>query len=234
MLKISIVAVLFFSTLFSLKAQDNSIKHSIPKTTTYKKMDYFHFEAAWLGWLDTPDSIKIKALSHTVTTYLSYPMQIGKSKFSFTPGIGVSIDNIYLNATPKLDTASKLYLSPIPTSTSYKLNKQTYGYIVAPLTLSYNSKADKYGKMWKISAGLRFNMLINSHTKYKGNNAAGVSEKIKTFNIPNTNKYRVDAALTIGYDWIYIMANYSLSNYVTTGKGTQYHPFNIGVGIVGF
>ncbi|MEN9522325.1 MAG: hypothetical protein RL065_702 [Bacteroidota bacterium] len=234
MLKISIAAALYFSTLFSVLAQENSTNPSAPKPNTYKKMDYFHFEASWLTLLDKPDSVKIKPLSHTFATYLSYPMQIGKSKFTFTPGIGVSVDNIYLNAKPKLDTASKLYLSPIPASTSYKMNKQTYGYIVAPLTLNYNSKADKYGKMWKISAGIRFNMLMNSHTKYKGNNAAGVSEKIKTFNIPNTNKYRVDASFTIGYDWIYIMANYSLSNYVATGKGLQYHPFNIGVGIVGF
>lgn len=234
MLKISVAIALYFSTLFSLMAQENKNNITLPKPATYKKMDYFHFEASWLTWLDKPDSFKVKPLSHTFTTYLSYPMQIGKSKFSFTPGVGVSVDNVYLNAVPKLDTASKVYLSPIPASTSYKLNKQTYGYLVAPLTINYNSKADKYGKMWKISAGLRFNMLINSHTKYKGNNAAGVSEKIKTFNIPNTNKYRVDASLTIGYDWIYIVANYGLTNYVTTGKGSQYHPFNIGVGIVGF
>jgi hypothetical protein len=234
----SFVAILFFSSIsWSLLAQEavnKPISDVTPKPTSYKKMDYFHFEATWLNWLDKPDSVKIKPFSHTFSTYLTYPMQIGKSHFSFTPGVGIMVDNIYLNARPKLDTASKLYLSPIATTTSYKMNKQTYGYLTAPITLNYFSKADKNGKMWKASLGIRFNMLVNSHTKYKGNDAKGVAEKTKTFNIPYTNKYRVDAAFTIGYDWIYLTANYGLTNYVTTGKGSQYHPFNIGVGVVGF
>jgi hypothetical protein len=213
----------------------NSTNNTIlPTAATYKKMDYFHLEASWLMLLDKPDSVKVKALSHSFSAYLSYPMQIGKSHFNFTPSIGVSVDNIYTNSKVKLDTASKLYLSPITSGTSYKINKQTYGYLTAPITLNYFSSNDKNGKAWKASLGLRFNMLVNSHTKYKGNDDKGIAEKIKTFNIPYTNKYRVDASFTIGYDWIYLTANYSLTNYVATGKGLQYHPFNIGIGVVGF
>ncbi|MEY2829617.1 MAG: hypothetical protein RIQ33_1475 [Bacteroidota bacterium] len=235
MYKFIITICVFSSMVFSATAQQNqAIANEITKNANYKKMDYFHFEASWLTWLDKPDSVKLKPLSHNFSTYLSYPMQLGKSHFSFVPGIGFSIDNVYLNSKPKYDTAKNMYLSPISASTSYKMNKQTYGYLMAPITLNYFSKADKNGKVWKVSAGMRINMLLNSHTKYKGNNASGVAEKVKNFNIPYTNKYRVDASLTVGYDWIYVVANYSLSNYVATGKGPQYHPFNIGVGIVGF
>ncbi|MFM2048335.1 MAG: hypothetical protein RI955_883 [Bacteroidota bacterium] len=238
MLKFIVSLSVVCGVVFTSMAQDITLKankdNALPKLNTYKKMDYFHLEASWLTLLDKPDSVKVKPLSHSFSAYLSYPMQIGKSHFNFTPGIGISVDNIYTNSKVKLDTASKLYLSPIASGISYKMNKQTYGYLTAPITLNYFSNNDKNGKAWKASLGLRFNMLVNSHTKYKGNDDKGIAEKIKTFNIPYTNKYRVDAAFTIGYDWIYLTANYSLTNYVATGKGLQYHPFNIGIGVVGF
>ena len=206
------------------------------KDSTYKKMDYFHFEAAWLGWMNKPDSVKLKPLSHAFSFYFTYPMQLGKSKFNFVPGIGLNIDNAYTNSIAKEDSAkTAIVLHPVKSGVNYKLSKETFTYLMIPVTFNYNSNHNS--KSWKASLGLRFNYLLQDHTKYKGNDEiTGESEKLKNLNIlkPYSNRYRFDAAATVGYDWFYLMATYSFATYFASGKGPQMMPLTIGIGAVGF
>ncbi len=230
MRKISMVVLLVIVT--------NSIfaQGLMKKDSTYKKMDYFHFEAAWLGWVNKPDSVKLKALSHTFSFYFTYPMQLGKSKINFIPGIGLNIDNAYTNSIAKEDSAkTQIVLHPITSGVSYKISKETYTYLMIPLMFNYNAGADS--KSWKASLGLRFNYMIQDHTKYKGNDeVTGESEKTKNINIlkPYSDRYRLDGAFTLGYDWFYVMATYSFTPYFASGKGPQMMPLTIGIGAVGF
>jgi len=203
------------------------------KDSGYKKMDYFHFETSWLTWLGKPDSNKVKALSHNFSVYVTYPLQLGKSKINFVPGLGISVDNIYTNSRPKMDSArTKVWLAPIASSISYKNSKETFTYLTVPVAFYYNAKGNS--KSWKASLGFRFNYLIGSDSKYKGNDVLGNAEKIKTLNFPFANRYRLDASFTLGYDFIYFVANYGFTSYIASGMGPQFQPLTFGVGVVGF
>jgi hypothetical protein len=223
-------------TLIAQPANTTTSPLAVKTESNYKKMDYFHFEASWLTWMNKPDSIKLKGYSHGINCFFAYPMQLGKSKLFFTPGLGITSDNIYLNALPQLDSAkTSMYLKSIKSGISYKNNKQTYAYLTVPVSLNYVSKPDRFSKSFKVSLGMRFGYLVNSHTKYRGSNiTTNESEKVKTFNIPFSNKYRFDANFTFGYDWVYVMANYGLNTYITEGKGPKHSSFSVGIGIVGF
>ncbi len=225
------VFVFLFVALF---ATNSFAQFPSKKDSGYKKMDYFHFETSWLTWVNKPDSNKVKKLSHTISVYLSYPMQLGKSKINFVPGLGITVDNAYTNSLPKMDSArTKVWLAPIPANISYKNStKETFTYLTIPVAFNYNSQGDS--KSWKASLGFRFNYLIGSDSKYKGNDVLGNAEKIKTLNFPFANRYRLDASFTIGYDFIYFVSTYSFTPYIASGKGPEFQPLTFGVGIVGF
>ena len=223
------ILILVFVTGISI----NAFAQFTPKVDSgYKKMDYFHLEASWLGWVNKPDSVKSNFTSHNFSFYFTYPMQMGKSKFSFVPGIGLSIDNVYTNTLPKMNKArDTMWLSPI--TQSYKMSKETYTYLMIPVSFLYNSKGNT--KAWKASLGLRFSYLMQSHIKYNGNDATNTyNEKYKMYDIPFANRYRLDASFTIGYDWIYLVGSYGFTTYIANVKGPQFTPLTIGVGMVGF
>ncbi len=202
------------------------------ESAIYKKLDYFHLELTHSNWMNRPDSLKIKPLSRGVNVFLAYPMPLGKSNFTFTIGAGISAENIYYNGAIKKDSSGNSYFSPI--TQSYKTNKLATVYAIAPLTLGFKTKPDKFNHSFKCNLGLRLGYNLNTHTKYKGNDASGTAVKYKNLLLPNINKFRYEANFTFGYDWFYLVANYSLSTYFTDGKGVAFHPFSIGLGVVGF
>jgi hypothetical protein len=202
------------------------------ESSIYKKMDYFHIELTHSNWMNTPDSVKIKPLSRGVNTFIAYPMALGTSPFTFTVGLGISVENIYYNCNIKQDSLKQSYFSPIVQT--YKMNKLATAYAEAPITLGFKTKPDRYNNSFKINVGLRVGKTLGAHTKYKGNDATGTAVKTKNLLLPNINKYRYEATFSAGYDFIYLVANYSLNTYFTDGKGTSIHPFSIGIGLVGF
>jgi hypothetical protein len=199
--------------------------------SNYKKLDYVHAEIAYHGWANIPDSVKTKWYNRSFHAYGTYPFPLGKSAFSFVVGAGIAVDNLYSNSQIYNDSLGTV-LRPI--TTAHKINKLTTAYAEAPLMLAYKSKADKYGKSMKFSAGFKFGYLLSVHTKFKSTAVAGVTQKVKLYSAPGISKYRYQAAITAGYDWIYLTANYSLNPYFSVGKGLKVNPFTIGIGFVGF
>lgn len=197
----------------------------------YKKLDYLHAELAWHNWANKPDSLKTKWFNRTISLYGTYPFKLGKSNFSFVVGAGFTVDNFYSNGYLYNDSSFTV-LRPI--TAAYKSNKLTTAHIIAPINFTYTFKQDKYNKALKASLGMRFGYLLSAHTKYVGNNSAGASQKVKYYSVPYINKYRFEASATFGYDWFYVVANYSLNTYFANGKGIVVHPFTIGLGVVGF
>ncbi len=205
---------------------------SIPPTTE-KRMDYFRFEANWCSWVGTPDSIKLKPLSRGLNTYFMYPMDLGKSDFKFTVGGGISVDNYYHDVRIYQDSANVNHTFSI-SSFKPKNNKFTTAYMEAPILLSYKGKADKFGKSIKVSAGLKLGYILASRYKYHGATSGGKTVFTKSIGLPNISKSRISASATFGYDWFYVVANYSLTPYFLDGKGVKLNPFSIGIGFTGF
>lgn len=208
---------------------------TLAKKDNYKKMDYFHVELGWHHWVNKPDSIKTKWYNRTLNVYGTYPMNLGKSKnTTFVLGAGISAENFYSNGWLTRDT-SGTYFRPI--SSTYKNNKFATVYAIAPITFTFKTQPDKFGKQFKISAGMQFGYLLNSHTKFRGVNpytVASVRTKDNVTTGYNLAKVRYDARLSIGYDFAYIFGTYSIISPFTSGKGYKTNPINIGIGVVGF
>jgi hypothetical protein len=215
---------------------DTSANKTITKTivldNTYKKMDYFQFECGHDNWMNRPTGINIKPVSRGISTYITYPMHLAKSPFDFIVGAGITVDNIYTNGTPKTDSLGATYFSPI--TKSYKFNKIANTYVEVPLLFSYKTKADRNNRSFKFNAGIRMGLHVTTRQKYKGNDANNNYIAVKYLSVPNMNRLRANAQVSVGYDWVYLVATYSLTPYFTSGKGTNIHPFFVGVGIVGF
>ena len=191
----------------------------------------------WNGWADNPDSIDVKWFSRGINLHAMYDLKFGKSNFSFAPGLGLAVDNVYHNGYfVDMDTLGTLIL-PYGDSLDYDKNKLTTTYFEVPLEFRFRSNpgADNYA--FKVGLGVKGGLLISSHTKYKGPgfafgaNQEEIKEKQKS--VPNLAKFRYGLTARIGYGPFNITGFYGLSTLFEEGLGPNMVPVSVGISFNG-
>ena len=87
---------IIFSLLPTLLWAQDSEKSKDTKTKVQKpSRDFVMLQLTYNGWANAPDSIKLAGFSRGFNGYLCYDFPIGKSKFSFAAGVGISASNYY-------------------------------------------------------------------------------------------------------------------------------------------
>lgn len=192
--------------------------------------------------------------SRTVNLYYQYPIRFGKSKFSFNPGIGLSmerwkfkngamlIDTVELNSFPNgAPSANQVeqynLLSPVRVY-GQLANKSMFvtNYLEIPIEFRFDSKPEDIARSFNVAIGGRVGVLIDSFTKVKyKENGEQVKVKDKYDHGLNMLRYGVYTRIGIGgFNWF---GFYNLSQMFEKNKGPQGAAINtltVGISINGF
>ena len=227
----AILALLFIqsSTLFAQDVVGTDSKISIQKPSR----DFIMLELLYNGWTNTPDSIHTGGLGRGFNAFLCYDFPIKKSHFSFATGLGINVNNIYLDNQKivNTDTGASAVARFKDTSglSKYKL---TTSYLTAPFELRFFGNNENRNKGFKAAIGLRVGLLVGAHTKDKY--SVGGSTIVDKENTTRyLNKWEFTATARVGYGNFYLIGAYNLTPMYKEGSGPQMVPFSIGIGISG-
>jgi hypothetical protein len=189
-------------------------------------------------WQDTPDVLDASTINRGVNIYGMYNFPIKNSALDFQIGAGIGIHNLYHNNTLDQDADGNTVMGAIPDtlanggSTNVENAKFSFGYLDVPMEMHITTQSDL-----RAAIGFKVGLLINSLSKYKGNDFASVSGdqiKVKRKNLSNTNQLRYGPTLRLGYKWIDLFAYYSLTPVFEENKGPEMYPVSIGISVVKF
>ncbi len=230
------------STLF---AQDEETEEKEPfsiSTATADSRDRLIMELNWNTWLNTPTEFNVQAKSRGFNFYFYYDFLLGTDNVALAPGIGMGNSNIFHESflTVNNDSTSTAYgnteIQTFPENLDYKKNKISLTYIEIPVELRFRTNPNSKGKRFKISAGFKAGLLINSHTKYVGDDTRATAYlanpdyvKYKEHRILNLQTYRYGVTGRLGYGAVNLHAFYGLSDVFESGKGPEASALEIGI-----
>lgn len=219
-LLVIILSVLTFGTFAQSENEDLKRKFSIG------------FDIFTDFWQDLPENLEPKTLNPGVNVYGSYNYRFGEGNFSFAPGIGIGVHNMFNSSLTELIDDSTAFV-PIDGSTvSYRKSKFSSVYFDIPLEIRFKSKSEM-----RFAIGFKFGFLIKTYTKYKGNDYLDSNSKLviyKVGRIPNSEKNRYGFTARIGYKWLNLWGYYQLSTVFVKSKGPDMYPVSVGISILPF
>ncbi len=185
-------------------------------------------------WQDVPATIEPKTINPGVNIFGTYNFMFGESNFSFSPGVGLGIHNLFSSSFLETDSDSS-YFVPINETQpdlSYRKSKFVATYFDIPMEIRFKSKSE-----FRIAVGFKFGFLIKGHTKYKGDDfIAGLNNRViyKKAKIQYLEKNRYGFIGRIGYKWLNLYGYYQLSSLFVKEKGPEMYPVSIGLTIIPF
>ncbi len=186
-------------------------------------------------YVNMPDSVDANFFNLGVNFSGLYDYRFGKSNFSFAFGIGVGSHNLKSDALVVEDTNNFSNFHPISSQypgTNYKKNKISYTYFDIPVEFRLRTKSDV-----RASLGFKLGFLIDSHTKYRGDDylfGSGNQLHFKVKDVPNIEKFRYGITGRFGWKFINLTGFYSLTNLFTKDKGPETYPISVGISLMPF
>lgn len=192
--------------------------------------------------------------SRTVNIYYHHPIQIAKSKFSFNPGIGLSmerwkfkdgatlIDTVELDSYPggpeSVDQVEQYNLLS-PTRIYPELASKSMlvtNYIEIPLEFRFDTKPEDLGRSLSFALGGRIGYLFDAFTKVKYDDRGEVV-KVKYKLNHGVNPLRYGVYSRIGFGNIGLFGFVNLSELFEENKGplgTTMNSYTVGISVNGF
>ena len=165
--------------------------------------------------------------SRSANLYYQYEFRILKSKFSFVPGIGLSLERYKFKNDYLIDYASNstsdgiLMISPNDSSIpGIKKSQLITNYIDVPLELRFSTNPEDPARSFKISVGGRVGYLYDSFSKIKYKED-GEAKKIKNKEDFNLTKFRYGLTARIGVGNLSIFGYYNLTPLFEEDKGVN-------------
>jgi len=155
-------------------------------------------------------------------------IKLYKNNFGITTGVGISWDNYRFakDITLRNDTSVIWYR---PEEIDFKKNKLTLFYINVPLI--FEVQTHKFNNNFHFGVGGMFGYRLGTHTKqvYKINDNLF---KPKVYDDFHLSPFRYGLTARIGWSFINLFANYSLSTFFESKEGPELYPLMIGVRLV--
>jgi hypothetical protein len=205
----------------------------------------FVFEIGVNRGLEAPPKFSIGLWgSRAVNLYYQYDFRILKSKFSFVPAIGVSLERYNFKEKTILgyDAEDSLTLLTGTDAGFPGIKKSQFitNYVEVPLHFQYLSKPDDPGRSFKIQIGGRIGYLYDSFNKLKYKEE-GELRKLKDKRQFNLNEFRYGLSAKIGVGNFSVFGYYNLNNLFEDGKGLGYKgeivdfpTFTVGISLSSF
>jgi hypothetical protein len=185
--------------------------------------------------------------SRTANFYYQYPLRFGRSKFSFNPGIGVSLerwkfDNKYvlrdLPESPLVDPIEAYTLVPgVPTYyPEIKKVMLITNYVDVPLEFRFDTKPEDMARSFNFALGGRIGYLFDSQqkVKYKENSQWKKDKDKQDWGL---SMLRYGVYTRIGIGAFNIFGFYNLSPMFRPNMGpdnTKMNTFTAGISLNGF
>lgn len=192
--------------------------------------------------------------SRTVNVYYQYPIRFGRTKFSFNPGIGLSMERWkFTNGAMLMDTV-ELVSFPNGAAAANQVEQynllspeRVYGslarksmfitnYLEMPIEFRFDTKPEDIARSFNVAIGGRVGLRMNSFTKVKYKDG-GENIKVKDKQSFGLNDFRYGVYTRVGIGGFSWFAFYNLSEMFEKGKGPQGLDINtltVGISINGF
>ncbi len=180
--------------------------------------------------------------SRTLNLYYQYPMRFGRSKFSFNPGVGASMErwkftNNYVVADTTNNSIDDFFL--FPGSTFYKGIKKSMliaNYVEVPLEFRFDTAPEDIARSFNVAIGGRIGYLFESKMKVKYRED-GETKIIKDKQNLGLTQLRYGVYSRIGVGAFNIFGFYNLTPLFEKDKGpdkTTMNNYTVGISINGF
>lgn len=221
-----------FILLFSIIAL-NSYTQVVDEKT--KKLFTFGLDVFADLWQDVPSTLEPATINPGVNIFGTYNFMFGESNFSFSPGIGLGIHNMFNSSILQTSIDSSYFVpidSILPEGYSYKRSKFVAPYLDIPLEIRFKSKSE-----FRIAVGFKFGFLLRAYTKYKGDDYLSELHQTTIYKkkiIQQLEKNRYGFIGRIGYKWLNVYGYYQLSTLFVKDKGPDMYPISVGITIIPF
>jgi hypothetical protein len=183
-------------------------------------------------WQDTPESVKPKTLNPGVNIFGAYNFMLGNSDFSFSPGLGLGVHNLFSDSWLQA-THDSIFFVQIDDSVDFRKSKLSTTYLDIPLEFRFKSKSE-----FRVAIGFKYGFLMKAQTKFKGDgevfNTSGSKVIIKQGRFDHVEKARYGFTGRIGYKWLNLWGYYQLSSLFTEGRGENMFPVSVGITVIPF
>jgi hypothetical protein len=220
--------IFLWIVLFSVSAFSQEIVETLQRRIT-TGVDLFYDI-----WLDTPMTISPEGFNWGANVYGLYNFPFSEEgNFSFALGLSYGKHKMYHDGILVVDSTGFSeflnYNKEYP-KLDYKKNKFEVNYLDFPIELRFlNDEGIRF------SAGVRIGVLLQSKTKYRGDdyqNGSGYEIKMKYLSLENVENYRVAATARLGWKFISLYGSYSITKVFTPGDGPEMYPVSIGLSIL--
>ncbi|RAV99970.1 porin family protein [Pseudochryseolinea flava] len=186
--------------------------------------------------------------SRTLNFYWTYDIRILKSRFSFVPGIGLSLERWKFKDGRVLMYANDSLLLETPKETGLlrlKQSKLITNYLEIPVEFVYRTRPDDPARSFKIAVGGRVGVLYDAFTKVKYREDGEV-KKYKDNQSFDLNKIRYGLTGRVGIGNFSVFTYYNLNSLFETDKGPwvgeggtavrpdNFNTFTIGISLSSF
>lgn len=190
--------------------------------------------------------------SRTLNLYYQYPIRFGKSKFSFNPGIGLSLERWKFTSgatlidTVELTTGGQVAAEQVkefnllsPRRTIGELARKSMlvaNYLEIPIEFRFDTNPEDISRSFNIAIGGRVGVLYDTFTKIKYRKD-GETNTLKDKSNHGLNPIRYGLYTRVGIGGFNWFAFYNLSEMFKTNQGplqTTMNSITVGISINGF
>jgi hypothetical protein len=245
MRRLFVLFFFFFTLVFSLHAQDKVKTVSRPDIPGSFVVD-FGFNGTMEG-----DSLWKHGFfgSRTLNLYYQYPIRFGRSRFSFNPGFGVSLERFkFTNFRALYNPPEGATAEPVeryqlfPTSTlypTYNMRKIMFinNYLEIPIEFRFDTKPEDIARSFNVALGARAGYLIDSGQKFKYKED-GQTKRLKNKQDYGLTQFRYGLSARIGIGAFNWFGFYNLTPLFqkdkAPGNSENQSTFTAGISINGF
>ena len=237
MKKILLLTLGITYSLFTFATPDSTVAPKKKPKPSAKERVFIAYDFNFL--VNSGAGIKVSPFrSGGVTAAAFWDRPLGRSPFSLAIGAGFSSFNIHSRSAIGTDAVGSNFFFKLPDTVSISRNKFSLNYIEVPFEVRFRTRPNTKNQSFKIALGFKAGYLVQSHTKYKGDDLSTAIDdkiKVKTYNIDNISPWRYGLTARIGYGMFNIYGFYSLQgmfNETKVSKGQpNSQPLSIGIAI---
>ena len=186
----------------------------------------------WLYDKDAINSLSTKWNSFGFHFYYQHDLPLGKSRFSFAPGLGISASWVKNNSEiiENDTTVSGSFFQPV--EGEFKRNSLMTVFFDVPLEFRYRSNPGDNNKGFKLGVGVINSVRMGGHTKIN-REVDGNKKVIKEYKFEDLARFRFGPNVRIGYGAFNLFFFYSVTSMFKRDGGPDIRPYSVGFTING-
>jgi hypothetical protein len=233
MKKIAALGAFLLLAIMSASAQNAANSDAADKRSAVEKpsRDFVMLKIMSSGWAGSPDSLQTKGLVRGFAASISYDFPIKKSNFSFAAGLGVNVQNVFMDnqALNFKDTGTQVLFN---NNSGLKRYKFTTTRLEMPLEVRFFGNNKNRNRGFKAAIGANVGLFISGHTKaVSGSGGSKFNDKVVTKRF--MEQWNFAPTMRVGYGNFSLYASYSLTPIFKENAGPAALPISVGICLTG-